>query len=277
MKKILLIIVLIALGAGTFWFWDDALSFRDTLMQYVENGELVTLEAHYSPQQIMETHRSELLPDSQYTYQEPSLKFYPYLLIDAKYTQADKKTKEGQILWSLIDGEMVLDSEQWEKTHGFSDAIEANAVRTDFKVMNALAKNGGSCTREQLQTELHLEADTLEPWINTAIQKSLVVQNGSELHLHLQNPKILVLPQTKIKQAFVTRSHRNAQCMSKKYSRSQIERIAQAAFGPSFTIRNVKEVYLPVYGIGVLNPDGSLLTSYWNALNGKRIDHSPIN
>lgn len=275
MKKFLLITVIIGLGAGAFWFWEDVGSFRDTLMQYVENGELMTLEAHYSPQQIMEKHRSELLPDSQYTYQEPSLKFYPYLLIEAKYTQGDKKTKEGQILWSLVDGEMVLDSELWEKTHGFSDAIEANAARTDFKVMHALAKNQGSCTREQLQKELHLEADTLEPWINSAIQKYLVVQNGSELHLHLQNPKILVVPQTKIKQAFVTRPYRHAQCMTKRYSRSQIERIAQAAFGPSFTIRNVKEVYLPVYGISVLNPDGSLLTSHWNALNGQRIESSP--
>lgn len=272
MKKLILFVLIIAgTGIGGWWFWDDTGSLQDSILQYVENGELVTLETHYSPQQLMDKYRSDLLQDEQYKYQEPTLKWYPHLLIDAKYTLSDKKTKEGQLLWSLVDGEMVLDSESWEKTHGFADAIEARATRTDFKVMHALAKNKGSCTREELQDELHLEADTLEPWINAALQKSLIVQNGSELQLHLQNPKIPVIPHTKIKQAFVTRPYRHAECLGKKYSRAQIERTAQAAFGPSFTIRTVKEVFLPIYGISVLNPDGSILTSYWNAINGQRL------
>ncbi|MBA3956899.1 MAG: hypothetical protein H0X51_00685 [Parachlamydiaceae bacterium] len=271
MRRMILLLLVAAAGVGGWWLWKDGADFRDSLMQYIENGELVTLEAKYTPEQIMEKYRKELLADEKHVYQDPIQKYHPHLLIEAKYTLADRKTREGVVLWSLVDGEMVLDTDSWEKTHGFADAIKANATRTDFKLMNALAKNGGSASKEQLQKDLHLEADILEPWVKSACQKSLVVQLGSEYQLHFQDPKILVTPQTKVKQGFVSKDYKHAQCVAKKYSRAQIERVAQAAFGPAFTIRQVSDVYLPVYGIGVLNPDGSVRLSYWNALNSQKM------
>lgn len=270
MRRIALLILIVAIAGGGWWLWNESAILRDTFLQYVENGELTTLEARYTPEHVMEKRRKELLPDSQHAYQDPVLKFYPHLLIEAKYTMPDKKTREGLILWGLVDGEMVLDGETWEMTHGFADAIDANASRADFKVMYALARNNGSCTREQMQKELHLDSDTLDPWIESVSQKHLVVQNGNEFQLHFQNPKILVTPQTKLKQALVSKSYQYSQCVGRKYSRVQVEKVAQAAFGPSFTIRNVSEVFLPVYGISVLNPDGSVHTTYWNAINGER-------
>jgi hypothetical protein len=59
--------------------------------------------------------------------------------------------------------------------------------------------------------------------------------------------------------------------VAKRYSKSDIEKNAKAVFGADFTIRNSKEVFLPVYSIEVLNPDGSVLTTYWNALSGQRM------
>ena len=58
-------------------------------------------------------------------------------------------------------------------------------------------------------------------------------------------------------------------------SSSQIQKIAKAAFGDDFTVRNTTEVYLPVYSIEVLNPDGSTFTTYWNALTGDRMTSRP--
>ncbi len=37
------------------------------------------------------------------------------------------------------------------------------------------------------------------------------------------------------------------------------------------TIRSEKEVFLPIYSIEVLNADGSVQVTDWNALNGQRI------
>jgi hypothetical protein len=271
MKSLSFLIFLTCFAAGSVWLWHHNDLFRNFIAEYVDNGEFLTLEARYTPEQVMETHKKELLSDSQRTFDEPSLKFYPYLLLEVKYISPERKSREGVILWSMVDGEMVLNTEIWDKTHGFEDTIRANATRNDFKILNILAKNNGIATKDLVQKELHLEADIFEPWIESAKRKHLIIQKGNVLQLHFQNPKILVSPQTKINQWLVTKPYNHAQRVSSKYSQHQIEKISEAAFGPDFTIRNTSIVYLPVYGIDVLNPDGSILTTFWNALNGKRI------
>ncbi len=258
----------------TFFLWLgwQTPQIRETITQYVENGEILTLEARYTPEQIMAKHTRELMGDSnQRTYQDSTLKFYPYLLMEVKYIGPERRTREGVILWSLIDGEMVINTDTWEKTHGFEDAITVNASPKDFKILNTLAKHRGIMTIDQLQRSLQLESQTLTPWIESAKAKHLIIVRGNEVHLHFQNPRILVAPETKMNEWIVTKPYSHASRAPTKYTRKQIEKAAFAAFGTDFTVRNVREVFLPVYRIEMLNPDGSLLTSYWNALNGRRV------
>ncbi len=266
-----LFIVFAIVGIG-YWSWENNTQFAEQLKQYLDKGDFLTLEARYTPEQIMKAHQHELLSDERYKYQNPTLTFHPYLLIEAKYSLPNKKTKEGTVMWSLVDGEMVLDTDTWEKTHGFQDALLVNATRNEFKVMNALAKNGGSMTKEQLNRELKIDQNITMSWIDSARNKHLIIQKGDLLSLHFQNPKILVTPHTKISQWLVTKPYNHVQRVPKKHTRRQIEKIAKAAFGQDFTVRSMQEVSLPVYSIGVLNPDGSIHTSFWNALNGQRIN-----
>lgn len=271
MRKFILLLFAACLLAGGWWFYNNHEQALSVVQQYVENGEFVTLEARFSPEQIMEAHRKELLTTEQHAFRNSGLKFHPYLMMEIKYSQPDKKSREGVLFWSLVDGEMVLNSETWEKTHGFEDAINADASRTDFKLMNALAKSKGSATTDQLQKDLHIEKETLQSWIDSAAAKHLVVQKGNAIQLHFQDPKILVQPETKINDWLVTKPYDHAQRIPKKYSNHQIQKITKAAFGDDFKIRAATEVFLPVYSIEVLNPDGSVRTSFWNALNGERI------
>jgi len=266
------LLLLFVLGMGFWMSWHNNPQFRDVIQSYVENGEFLTLEARFSAEQIMQAHRQALIPDDQYSYNEPSLKFYPYLLMEVKYTQPTGKTREGVILWSMVDGEMVIDTDAWEKTHGFEDAINVRASRSDFLVMNTLSRNRGSLSLERLQRELNVDQEQLEKMIESARQKYLIILNGNEVTLHFQNPKFDVSPRTRINQWLVTKPYNHVQRVSKKYSQHQIARTVKAAFGHDFTVRNAKEVFLPIYSIEVLNPDGSILTTYWNALNGKRVD-----
>lgn len=271
MRKVMTTFLLVLVGVGAWWGWANKQEFHDLVGRYVENGEIMTLEAQYTAEEIMDAHRKDLLADNQKTFQEPTLRFYPYILMDVKYT-ADKKSKEGVILWGLVDGEMVINTETWEKTHGFEDAILAQASPEDFKILNALAKNNGSLSIDQLTREMKIEASILHPWIESAREKHLITQSGNTLQLHFQNPKILVPPQTKITQHLVTKPYSHAQKVSSKYSFSQIEKSAKAAFGNDFKVRSYTEVFLPVYSLEVLNPDGSIMTSYWNSLTGQRIN-----
>lgn len=271
MRKLILYLSIASLLAGAWWFFDSQNQLSGIVQQYVENGEFITLKARYTPEDIMEAHRKELLVNAQHSFQEPSLKFHPYLLMEVKYTQPDKKSREGMIFWSLVDGEMVINTESWEQTHGFEDAINADANQNDFKILQALAKNKGTTSLDQLQKELHVEKETLQTWINSVLSKHLVVQKGNDFQLHFQDPKILVLPETKVTDWLVKKPYNYNQKASRKYSVNQVQKIAKAAFGEDFTVRNATEVFLPVYSIEVLNPDGSILTSYWNALTGQRM------
>ncbi|ADI38993.1 putative uncharacterized protein [Waddlia chondrophila 2032/99] len=264
--------ILAALTIGFWTLWEHHSTFREIVQTYVENGEFLTLEARYSADQIMQAHEKELIPDAQYSYQDPALKFYPYLLMEVKYTQQGR-TREGVILWSMVDGEMVLDTDSWEKTHGFEDAINAGANRSDFVLINTLAKYRGSLSSARLQKELNLDDQAFNQLIENSRKKYLIIIRGNEVALHFQNPNFLVPPQTRINQWLVTKPYHHAIRVGKRYSQKQIEKVAKAAFGYDFTVRSAKEVFLPVYSIEVLNPDGSILTSYWNALNGHRIDN----
>lgn len=270
MRKIFIVPAVIALIAGAAWY-NGKDHFSGLVQQYVENGEFTTLKARYTPEQIMDLNRKTLLVDNQHSYRESDLKFHPYVLMEIKYTQPETKSREGMMLWSLVDGEMVINTDTWEKTHGYEDAINAGASRNDFKLMHALSKTRGVATADQLQKELRIEKETLDSWLDSAVSKHLVVQRGNEIQLHFQDPKLSVQPETKMTDWLVKKPYNHAQRVSSQYSINQIQKIAKAAYGDDFAVRSTTEVYLPVYSIEVLNPDGSTFTSYWNAITGQKM------
>ena len=269
---IILFFIVLGIGFGVFQYVPFV---KERVEDMTGATTFQTLEVRYSAESIMEMHRQELLTDHAHLFLEPTLKFVPYLLMDVKYTRSQDKTGEGVILWGLVDGEMVINTSTWERTHGFTDCIAANANRQEFKIINALSSRGGSLDRDGLSKFLNIENGLLDAWIDSCRKKSLVVQTGNTYRLHLQNPKLTVIPETRLEHWLVTKPTKKAIRVKKRYRSSQIENIAQAAFGNDFAIRKTTEIFLPVYSIIVQNPDGTQMTSYWNALNGKRLAAPP--
>lgn len=270
-KPFIAFVAIAAIGIGVYSLWEANPNVRSAISQYVDNGEIRTLEVRYTPEKVMELYGAELLSDGERTFQKADLKFQPHALFDVKYSSQDKKTKEGVLLWSLVDGEMVINCEKWETTHGFEDAINAQANRNDFKILHALEKADGKLSIAQLQKELHVEEDLFNRWLENAKEKHLIVQQGNEIQLHFQNPRLLVMPQTRLSQCLVSKPYNHAQKVSRRYSPSQLEKLAQAAFGQDFTIRSQEVIYLPIYSIDILNPDGSTRTVEFNAVTGSEI------
>lgn len=271
MRYATIIITCLIVVCSGFWAWNYAPNFRTKVEDFFSANTFQTLEVRYSAEAIMEAHRKELLKDNTHVFLEPTLTFHPYLLMEVKYNRSYEKTGEGVILWGLVDGEMVINATTWEKTHGFRDCLASNATRQEFKIINALAGHGGACDREGLSKFLSIENNVLDTWADVCRKKSLIVQNGNIYRLHLQNPKLQVTPETKLDQNLVTKHTKHAVREKKRFRGAQVEQIARAAFGPDFAIRKTSEIFLPVYSITVQNPDGSQMTSYWNALNGTRI------
>lgn len=265
---------LCSLGAacyGLWWVSETKPEVRAKVEEILHTGSFNTLEVRYTANQIMDVQRKKLLKDNRHKFLEPSMKFYPYTLLEVKYVVSDKKTKEGVILWDLNDGEMVISTKDWEKTHGFGDCIIANTDRHEFRVINALASKGGSADRDTLSKVLHAENEVLDVWIENCRKKRLIVQSGNRYRLHLEKPLLKNIPSTKIDERLVTKPQRNAERIPNRFSLSQVEKLARAAFGNDFAIRKSTDLYLPVHCIVVQNPDGSIHTSHWNALNGKRM------
>jgi len=263
--------MLAVIGFGGFWGWNYNPKIRSKVEDLLSSATFQTLEVRYSAETIMHAHKKELLKDNNHVFLDPTLKFVPYLLMDVKYTRTHDKTGEGVILWGLVDGEMVINTGTWEKTHGFTDCIASNATKHEFKIINALASRGGTWDREGLSRFLNIENHVLDNWVDNCRKKSLIVQNGNTYRLHLQEPKLQVIPETKLDQWLVTKPTKHALRVKKRYRATQIENIARAAFGNDFAVRKTTEIFLPVYSIVVQNPDGSQMTTYWNALNGKRL------
>lgn len=256
------------LGAAVWFYFSDG-----SIEKYVQNGDLLTLETRFTADEIMEKHQGELLGSSNRTFQEPAYQFHPYLLLNVKYYDKNHKTKQGALIWSQIDGEMVLNTETWEQTRGFSEAINAGATPLEFRVLNALAEAKGTLTREKLQKDLNLEQDPLSALLESLKQKQLIVAKGNEISLHFENPRFNVPPQTKMGSSLVVKPHQQGKKLPIRYSKSKIEKIARAAFGNEFTILSTEEIYLPVIRLSLLNLDGSFLITDWNAITGKQVNH----
>ncbi len=264
------------LGYGVHWVNLKHPDYKYKALEVINSGNFHTLEARYSSKQIMDFNRKQLLKDDNHKYLPSIEKFSPYLLMEVKYSQSDQQTQEGLILWDLLDGEMVINTNHWEKTHGFSDCINANVEKHEFKVINAIAERGGIIDRDSLVRSLQIENDLLANWIDRCRRKKLVVQTGNHFRLHLQNPRLAIKPETIIDDRLVTKDYKNAERISKRYSHSQIKRIAEAAFGQDFTIKRSLDVYLPIYCVTIENPDGSKHTSYWNAINGRQLHFTSV-
>lgn len=271
MNKKILFGVLAAGAIATSLAWDELGAAKDLISRYVENGEILVFETRYNSDEIFEKKRKELETGGR-NAKAPEMRLVPYLMIDAKYVGPEKKTREVKTLWSLIDGEMVLNTDNWERTRGFHDALVAGASSGEFRVINALAAQGGISTLEKISKELKLEEEVVKPWIESLREKHLVVLRGNDLVLHVQDPKMTVTPETKVNRFLVTQPYSFGERITRRYSASKIEKMAQAAFGNDFTVKSTREVFLPIYSIEVINNDGSTRTTFWNGLNGERID-----
>jgi len=274
MRVVFSLLTLLTVGYGAWWASQSHPDVKGKVEELFDVGHFHTLEVRFSANQIMERHRRELLKDSRHRYLDPMIEFYPYLYMEVKYTLQDDKTQESVILWDLTDGEMVINTKDWEKTHGFCDCIAADTTPQEFKILNLLAKKGGALDRDGLCKALSVEHEILNGWVEGCRRKKLIVQSGNNYRLHLQNPRLRTIPETQIEDWLVTKPYKNAVRLPRRFSSSQVENIARAAFGQNFAIRKTLDVYLPVHSLVVQNPDGSIHTSRWNALNGRRLSRT---
>ncbi len=266
-----------ALCYGAYYLNETKPELTQKALDFVNTGTFLSLEARYTAKQIMEAQRPALLKDASHQFGPASLHYHPYLLIDVKFTNDKMETEEGTILWSMVDGEMVLDTSSWSKTHGFADCINSKADTYEFQILNTISEFGGSIDAQSLRQTLNIENVLLTTWIDRCKRKKLIVQIGNEYKIHLQKPVLNVKPMTKLSSVLVSKTSKLSEKLAKQYTPAQIKRAASNAFGTNFAIRSTKDVFVPIYSIPVVNPDGSLHTTHWNAISGKQTQSLSLN
>jgi len=275
MRFLTTLLILGCFGYGFYWLNNAHPELKNQALEMAHIGTTFhTLEARFTAAQIMEKERLGLLKKSDHQWDPSSLRFHPYLLMEVKFTTSNDQTQEGVVLWDLVDGEMVLDTKSWEKTHGFSDCINASADKYEYKILTTIAKNGGKIDRQSLMNSLNLEPSLFEKCLDRIRKKKLIVKHGNGYRIHLNRPVINVNPLTNIAGSLVIKSCKQIKRIKRRYSPKQIKKAAETAFGGDFAIRTAQDVFLPIYSIAVQNSDGSFHTTHWNALNGKQISRS---
>ena len=269
MRIITILLLVFFVAAGAIYLYHHGEDLKGYIGDQMDSGEFLTIEPRFSASQIISAHTNDLITSAEQSLQEPGLKFYPYLLVEISYKNADHKPLDGILLWSLSDGELITDTETWTTTHGFEEMIAHDADAGDYKIVKALAANQGAMTRDQLQSYLSLSSRTVDDWIQKTRQKHLITQRGNQYALAQKNLEIDVKPQTKINQWLNTKPYSHAHREPARFSSTEIEKAIHSAFGGNITIRYAREVYLPIYNISIIHSDGTVRTTAWNALNGQ--------
>ncbi len=275
MRLLFTLITLAIGGYGFFWMTDKNPDLKQKVEELLDFRTTTALETRFDSAQVMETHNKKLLKEKGARYLDPTLRFFPHLLLEVKYCDSKKRTKEGFILWDLTDGEMVLNTKSWDKTHGFADCILTNATSNEIKLLNLFAIQGGTCETATLLKKAEIELPLLEILLRSCLKKNLITSLGNNKYrLHLEDPKLVVKPETKLHEQLTTHSHRRVERAAKNFSRAQVERLIKMSFGEGFSVRSATELYLPVHRIVIQKADGSTKTAHFNALTGKELPPS---
>ena len=274
MLRYLSLLLFVAACGYCAWY---GVEHYDELIAYVSPSQraekpILTFEASCTPEELMKSHEKELVKDANHALSKANVQFLPFLLMDVKYVRPDKKTEEAKLIWSMENGEMVLDTQSFETTHGFEDCIKAKALDDDFRILHEVQRHNGQMTKEALCQALGMDPDIVFERLEALRRKHLVAIRGDMVRIHLDSPLLHVQPQTKVYHYFVTKIVPGTSEIVPHYSKDQIRRIAQACFGPDFAIRQEHILYVPIFQINVQNPDGSTQKTYWNAVTCKRIE-----
>ncbi len=264
MRLISTFFFLAATGAGLWWIDEKQPDLKIKALQIVSKTSVNVIESRFSPSQLLD--REKGLNQSEFL-----IKYHPHLLMEVKFINQANISEEGVILWDLIDGEMVLDSKTWKKTHGFADCINSLATHEEYRIITSLAFNGGVADQTTLINRLQVNPSEISLSLERCRKKKLIVKQGNHYRLHLQNPLFHLKPVTETLSPLVTKNVKITEKMQRRYSLSQIKKAAEAAFGEEFAIRHAQEVFLPIYSVKRAEGGESPHTIHLNAISGQKI------
>jgi hypothetical protein len=229
-----------------------------------------TFELAIKPDDLLKAHAS-LLSTKEHSFGQVTALYSPHLLLQVKYAKNGKETSSSSMLWDLVQGELVLGTDSFLKTRGFSDCLQSQASAEDFRILHMLVKAGGSLTKGSITQDSGMEEGVVSERIESLRKRHLVSLSGDIVHLHVESPLLKVDPATTMKRPFVHKETTRGSLLQSTYSEREVQNLVEAAFGKDLAILSSNVIYVPLYELPVQNPDGSIRRTYWNAISGKEV------
>ncbi|WP_236574869.1 hypothetical protein [Chlamydia sp. 17-3921] len=231
---------------------------------------LEVFERHISAEQAL-----ALFPEFREKKTFVELNFIPHVLMRVRFSKEDLSkrnmvSQEGEILWSLVNGEMVLNTGTWACSKGFQECLLLNADKQDIYVMQALAGLGGAASKDSLIQALAMKNLRAEKVIKECHKKKLVFASGSHISTHFQQLHPI--------KGCITTLHNPPVWLQKpvgsvffpaQYSEDKVLRLVRMIFGSNFLILRSSTVYVPVYKVFLVSSDNSVRIEYVNGVTGK--------
>lgn len=277
MRIISTLITVATLAYGYMWFSKNYPSVTDGTLTYISGKEQVGIRPVYTPEQVLDRHANALTRNGGIIAGDVEIVYIPVLLMNVKYADTFYTTGEGVLLFDLMDGEMVLNMNTYEKTHGLADCLRSKASKHECKVVSLMAKKGGQLGRESIRRGLRVDADLVDEWVDNCRQKKLIVPSGNGYRLHMQNPKLPNCPVTYVDNPLTTFRSKRFTGKKAHFEKTHIPELCSAFFGTDFGIKNDEVAYLPIYRINVEGLDKHITTLYFNSISGKPIPKDGIN
>ena len=257
------LLTLALLCGGAYWLKEHNPPAEKLLSKILASSQIQIIEPRFSLEQILEKNHKKNSPLL------TEVRYYPYGLLEIKYSRSSRKTEEAFMLWSLSNAELVLNTKTWQTTHGFQDCLLSKSDNFDIKILRALS--AGPLSRQKIATELNLENEELGLLLQSCCAKKLILYKEHDYRVHFENPYFTARPVTKLAIPLTYKQIKSPQAIANHYSLEAIEAFASAIFKDDFFIRSSQQVYLPIYCLTFQGDEGSATTSYWNSLNGREI------
>lgn len=270
MKAFFLLVIFSALSFAAYYGYLHRAEVEDFLPVVSHEDTIDTFENAFSAEDFLSRHAKTLLPTKQHTFGATRLFFCPHLFLQVKHSPDGRSTMASAMLWNLIDGELVLDTNSFEETQGFADCLSSKAGADDFRILLLLSRKG-ALTKDQIVQELGTDTQVVCDRIEDMRKRHLVVVASDVVRLHVESPLIKNDPSTAITRPLVQRKITKDDKLLPVYSKQDIEYLVKSAFGQDVAIRTSRLVFVPLYEIQILNPDGSIRRTFWNAVSGKEL------
>ncbi|CCP92432.1 hypothetical protein L2BCAN1_00574 [Chlamydia trachomatis L2b/Canada1] len=207
------------------------------------------------------------------------LLFVPHVLMRVRFSgEEDKRagSHEGAMLWSLSNGEMVLNTGSWTYSKGFRECLMLKAGKQDVQLMQVLAGMGGSASREVLSQALSMRNVRADRVIRACQKKKLIFTHDNLIYSHFQQPQPIKGCMTVFNSSPVWLAKpKGSTVCSVVYPEDRIQNLVEMIFGDNFFILSSEQIHVPVYKVSIAASDSSVRVEYINAITGKPFDFAP--